>query len=256
MKDLTRLLDEQGTDPLEADLLRLAKNEGPSGESRRRILAGLGVAVAAGTVSQSSSAAASSAAASSPSAPKLASRAALKWSITGVAAVGAAVAAFLLLRPHAPKTEPAPQITPPAVFEAAPIAPSVATPSTAEPAPNSDSAQVTKLEDLPTLPDSSATDSSHAAPASSAPSLADEVAAIKSAKSALAAGNAADSLQKLDAYRKNFPHGRLTQEASVVRIEALLKSGNQVAANAAADRFLAAHADSPYAARIHTLIGH
>ncbi|HEY4107315.1 MAG TPA: outer membrane protein assembly factor BamD [Polyangiaceae bacterium] len=251
MKDLTRLLDESGTDPLEADLLRLAKSEGPSGDSRRRILAGLGVALAAGTVSEPSSAA------SSPSAPKVASRAALKWSIAGIAAVGASVAAFLLLRPHAPQAEPVRQVTPPALVEPAPepVTPSLAAQNTAQPAPNADSAQVTKLEDLPTLPDSSSSDSAHAAPASSAPSLADEVAAIKSAKSALAAGNAADSLQKLDAYRKNFPHGRLTQEASVVRIEALLKSGNQAAANAAADRFLATHADSPYAARVHSLIG-
>jgi hypothetical protein len=245
MKDLSRLLDEQGTDPLEADLLRLARSEGPSGESRRRILTGLGVAVAAGTVSQSSAAATKATA-------SVASRSALKWGAGSSVVVAAGVVAYLLLGHHSPSAQPAPTSTPAAVTaptqlsEPAPLA-APATPLAA------DSAQVTKLEDLPTLPDSSASDVSHSA---AAPSLADEVAAIKSAKSLLAAGNAAQSLHELDAYRAHFPHGRLTQEASVVRIEALLKSGNQGAASAAADRFLAAHADSPYAARVHTLIGH
>ena len=243
MKDLSRLLDEQGTDPLEADLLRLARSEGPSGESRRRILAGLGVAVTAGTVSSASSAAASS---SATGAASVASRSALKWGIFGTVVVGAAAVA-LFVGHHTPKSSPLAPANPAVLAAPAPAPePAVAAPS------NGDSAQVTKLEDLPTLPDSSASDAAHAA---AAPSLADEVAAIKSAKSALASGNAADSLRQLDAYRAHFPHGRLSQEASVVRIEALLKSGNQAAANAAADRFLAAHADSPYAARVHTLIG-
>jgi outer membrane lipoprotein YfiO len=242
MKDLSRLLDEQGTDELEADLLRLARSEGPSGESRRRILTGLGVAVAASTVSQSSAAASSSGAGT----VAVASHSALKWGIFGTVVVGAAAVALLILGHHAPKP-----LTPANPVVLAAPAPAPAPAPAAAPQANGDSAQVTKLEDLPTLPDSSASDAAHAA----APSLADEVAAIKSAKTALASGNAADSLRQLDAYRVHFPHGRLSQEASVVRIEALLKSGNQATANAAADRFLAAHADSPYASRVHTLIG-
>src|SRR5450432_73450 len=161
MKDLSRLLDEQGTDPLEADLLRLARSEGPSGESRRRILAGLGVAVTAGTVSSASSAAASS---SASGAASVASRSALKWGIFGTVVVGAAAVALLVLGHHAPKSPLAPAN--PAVLAAPAPAPEPA----AVPQANGDSTQVTKLEDLPTLPDSTASDASHA-PA--APSLAD-----------------------------------------------------------------------------------
>jgi hypothetical protein len=244
MKDLNRLLDEQGTDPLEADLLRLARSEGPSGESRRRILAGLSVAVAAGTVSSASSAAASSGEAGTAA---VASHTALKWGLFGTVLVGAAAVALLVLGHHAAK--PLAPANPAVLVAPAPVPAPAPEPVAAAPT-NGDSAQVTKLEDLPTLPDSSASDAAHAA----APSLADEVAAIKSAKAALASGNAADSLRQLDAYRVHFAHGRLSQEASVVRIEALLKSGNQTAAKAAADRFLAVHADSPYASRVHTLI--
>ncbi len=239
MKDLNRLLDDPGTDPLELDLLRLAKSDGPSGESRRRILAGLGVGVAAGTLAASSNAA-------QPRASAVASSAAVKWGVAGVVAIGASVVAFLSLQPKAPSVAPPAAISTPA---AAPVtAPTVpATGTDAAPV-----APVTKLEDLPTLADGPSTDTSKT---TATPSLADEVAAIRSAKGALASGNAAQALHELDAYRAHFPHGRLAQEATVVRIEALINSGNSAAAGAIADRFLAAHADSPYSARVRSLTG-
>ena len=249
MKDPNRLLDDPSLDPLEGDLLRLARSEGPSGESRRRILAGLGVATAVGAASHASASEPLANAAAPSATVGAASSSKLKWALGGAAVVGASIAAFLLLGNRTPQA-PLPQ-NPPAVVVPAPTTPPAATADiTAQPA--ADSAKVTKLEDLPTLTDSpAAADSTHVA----APSLADEVLAIKGAKSALAAGNAADALHQLDAYRTRFPRGRLMQEATVVRIEALLKSGNAASANAIADKFLAAHADSPYAARVHSLIG-
>ena len=247
MKDLNRLLDEPGTDPLEANLLRLARNEGPSGESRRRILAGLGMGVAAGTVSQTSGAAQSAGAGTAVGS------AALKWGIAAVVAVGVSVVAFLSMRPQAQVTSVTSVTSDaPTAGVALTSAPSkVATPATATAPGSADLAvPVTKVEDLPTL--SGAPD---AVKGVSTPSLAEEVAALKIAKAALASGDAAESLRDLDAYRIRFPRGRLAQEASVVRIEALLKSGNQAAANAAADRFLNANPDSPYSARVRTLTG-
>ena len=236
MKDLNRLLDEPGTDPLEANLLRLARSEGPSGESRRRILAGLGAGIAAGTLAEPSSAAQTATSTATGST-------AVKWGIAGVVAVGASVVAFLSLQPKAPSA----LVASPAAVTAAPVSAPAAAPA------NTDAASatpVTKLEDLPTLAD--ATDASKN---TAAPSLADEVAAIRSAKGALASGNAAQALRELDAYKAHFPHGRLAQEATVVRIEALFNSGNPTAAGAIADRFLAAHADSPYSARVRSLTG-
>ncbi len=237
MKDLNRLLDEPGTDPLEANLLRLARSEGPSGESRRRILAGLGAGIAAGTLAEPSGAA-------QTATGNAASSAAVKWGIAGVVAVGASVVAFLSLQPKAPSIPVAAPLV-----AAAPATPPAATPASTEAAPL---APVTKLEDLPTLADGAGTDASKNV---AAPSLADEVAAIRSAKGALAGGNAAQALRELDAYKVHFPHGRLAQEATVVRIEALINSGNPAAAGAIADRFLAAHADSPYSARVRSLTG-
>jgi Outer membrane lipoprotein len=238
MKDLNRLLEEPGADPLEVSLLQLARSEGPSAESRRRILAGLGAGVVAGTISAPSDAAqkASHGAASS---------AAVKWGVAGVIAIGASVVAFLSLQPKAHT----PLVVAP--LSNAPSASAVPVPAPSA-AVSGELVPVTKVEDLPTLADSSSADSPKNV---GVPSLAEEVAAIKSAKGALAGGNAAQALRELDAYKLHFPRGRLAQEATVVRIEALMGSGNQAAAGAVADRFLAAHPDSPYSARVRTLVG-
>ena len=57
MTEPTRLIDEPGGDELEASLLRLARDEGPSADGRRRILAGIAAAGATGVVSQTAEAA-------------------------------------------------------------------------------------------------------------------------------------------------------------------------------------------------------
>ncbi|HEY1533250.1 MAG TPA: hypothetical protein VGF76_04515 [Polyangiaceae bacterium] len=236
MKDLNRLLEEPGADPLEVSLVQLARSEGPSAESRRRILAGLGAGIAAGTISAPSDAA-------QKATHSAASSVAVKWGVASVIAIGASVVAFLSLQPKA-HTPVVPPLT---------NAPTVSVPVTAPAATVSgELVPVTKVEDLPTLTDSASADSPKSV---GAPSLAEEVAAIKSAKGALAGGNAAQALRELDAYKLHFPRGRLAQEATVVRIEALIGSGNQTAAGTVADHFLAAHPDSPYSARVRTLVG-
>ena len=234
MKDFNRLLDDKQTDPLEADLLRLARKEGPSAESRRRILAGLGAAAAVGTVSRPS------AGAYQVAAP----RATLKWTGAGIVAVGTGVAALLWLGSQQPAASRK------LVKSTKILAPERPHPAALTSASNAADSQPAPLPAPPQVLDKAAR-----SVAQPAPSLAEEVAAIRSAKRALAAGDAAQALRELQAYQAHFPRGRLAQEAQVVRIEALLKLGNRAAANAAADRFLSAHPDSPYAARVHTLIG-
>jgi len=244
MKDLSRLLDDTQTDPLEADLLRLARGEGPTGEGRRRILAGLGVAAAVSAVATNSAASAAAAPLAMP--PVATTSAALKWFAVGTVAAGASVAGFLLWHHGAAPKSASPQLAAATVPASPPASPDTGNVSATPAAPQA----VTRLEDLPTLP--AATPDAHAA---STPSLAEEVAAIKSAKTALAAGDPSQALHELDAYRAHFPHGRLVQEAAVVRIEALVRAGNTAAANAAADRFLAGNEGSPYAARVRSLVG-
>lgn len=90
------------------------------------------------------------------------------------------------------------------------------------------------------------------APASSSSSLAEEVAALQSARSALAAGQPARALAALEGHEQRFPGGLLGIEAEVLRIEALSRSGNAGAASARAGRFIALHPNTPYARYVQT----
>ena len=86
MTEPTRLIDEPGGDELEASLLRLARSEGPTADGRRRILAGIAAAGAAGVASQTAEAATTASGKAV---------AAVKWGLLGIAVVG--IPAALLL---------------------------------------------------------------------------------------------------------------------------------------------------------------
>lgn len=85
--------------------------------------------------------------------------------------------------------------------------------------------------------------------------LAEEVALLQEARSALGQGQPARALAALDAHAQQCPHGPLGIEAEVLRIEVLSRSGNASAAQAHATRFLELHPDTPYAARVRALSG-
>jgi hypothetical protein len=85
--------------------------------------------------------------------------------------------------------------------------------------------------------------------------LGEQVASIDRARGALAAGNPAEALRIVDEYDAKFPEGMLSQEATILRVEALVKEGDRPAAVAVGQRFLAAHATSPHAARVKQLLG-
>jgi TolA-binding protein len=231
MSEFKRLLEDPSTDELEADLLRFARKEGPSASARAKIMA----AVGAGVVAGGSMVAGTQSTSIAPTAAK--SSALLKWLLAGTAVLvpaGIWLAVFSVDKPQQP-LQPN-QVTAPA---AAPVAPAPAV-TTPEP-------PVTKLEDLPVQKDATGS--------SAAPSLADEVKAIQRAKTALSGGNPSGALKELDAYRQEFPRGRLSQEATVLRIEALAASGNQAAAKKLGEQFLKNNEKSPYADRIKSVLG-
>jgi hypothetical protein len=87
------------------------------------------------------------------------------------------------------------------------------------------------------------------------PALAAELSALDTARSALANGDSAGALSDLDAYARNFPHGRLGLEAEVLRIDALAKSGQTVAARKRAEAFMKRHPDSVLASRVRAYAG-
>jgi outer membrane protein assembly factor BamD (BamD/ComL family) len=60
----------------------------------------------------------------------------------------------------------------------------------------------------------------------------------------------------VDAYEAEYPGGAFTQEAEVVRVDALVREGNRAEAERAGKRFLSAYPKSPHAARVRTLLGY
>lgn len=117
-----------------------------------------------------------------------------------------------------------------------------------------------QVEDLPALEEDTA-DEAQAVPTSpagktaSSGSIADEIKALDAARQTLAGGNPGKTLQQLNEYSRRFRGGRLGQEAMLIRIEALSRSGQHAQAKAMARRFLAANPRSPYTKRLESIVG-
>jgi TolA-binding protein len=96
-----------------------------------------------------------------------------------------------------------------------------------------------------------------AAPASNAkaPSndLGEEMRLIDSARAHVSSGAAKKALSVLAAYDRRFPRGALRQEAAVMRVEALEKSGNDKRAAELAKKFVSEHPNSPHVERVQKL---
>ncbi len=86
------------------------------------------------------------------------------------------------------------------------------------------------------------------------PTIDDELAALDSARSALAAGAHARALAMLDQHDTAFPRGVLRPEAAVLRIEVHLAAGDFARAAERAEEFLAANPRSALAARVRSLL--
>lgn len=82
-----------------------------------------------------------------------------------------------------------------------------------------------------------------------------EVELLDDARASLRRGAANDALGALDRYAREFPRGRLSTEAFVLRIDALTRAGRSAEAKSLAEGFLRANPGSPHAARIQKSIG-
>jgi hypothetical protein len=87
------------------------------------------------------------------------------------------------------------------------------------------------------------------------PDLEAEVATLGAARAALGGNDAPTALRALDAYDRAFPLGVLSDEATVLRIEALAERSDPNAA-ILSQRFVAAHPASPYAERLRSIMAH
>jgi outer membrane protein assembly factor BamD (BamD/ComL family) len=90
--------------------------------------------------------------------------------------------------------------------------------------------------------------------ADDAEALAAELAILDRTKRALENGDPSGALKQLETHDAQFRDGRLAPEATVLRIEALIASGDTRAAEQRALGFLAKHPKSPLAGRVRALV--
>jgi len=93
------------------------------------------------------------------------------------------------------------------------------------------------------------------APALTAPvTLSDELAALKVASGALAAGDAKTALSALDRYDRVLKGQKLRSEATLLRIEALARAGQTDASSDLAQRFVIHNPGSPLVDRARSFV--
>jgi hypothetical protein len=85
--------------------------------------------------------------------------------------------------------------------------------------------------------------------------LSREVTRLRHARALLVGGSAANALEVLDGYAREFPLGTLRVEAAALRIEAVAALGDRVSARRLATEFLTRFPSSPLAARVRQVSG-
>jgi hypothetical protein len=247
MTEPRRLRDLEGTSSLQHSLLGAMADEAPRPDAKERTLAALGVS--AGAVG-------GAAAATAAIAKGGTSLVWVKWlgALLAVGIVGGAtyyVGTRGSVEPVASSSARTVQVQ---------SAPKVA--QREEPAASTSSVPTLAAEQLPTVVAPAATavtaprgSAEHMPRATSADgTLAEELALMDAARTALAAGEPARSITAVDAYEARFPHGAFVQEAEFVRVRALFEAKDP-GGRRAAQAFLTQYPTSPYASKVRTLAG-
>jgi len=261
MKKLSRLVESSNSE-VERLVLGVEREHPPGGAKGRALVAATG-ALAATTLAAGSAAGTGAAAAGAAGKGALGAKAAslvslisLKWAVVvvGVAGAGVALGSVAIDEGLVDRVARRPVASESAPMAAAPPRP--ATPAAAAPAIASGTVEESVVASAPSAP----LEVVHAPAPVAAPSAsaggtsAAELAVLDRARAVLADGEPARALSILDTYRARFPRGIMTPEASILRIEALVKAGDRPAAKRLADAFLQADPASPYSSRIASLL--
>ena len=84
--------------------------------------------------------------------------------------------------------------------------------------------------------------------------IGNEIEVIDAAREAVVAGDSRRALASLDGYDRKFPRGTFQQEALLLRIEALVRTGDHAGAAALAQRFMRLYPGSAHAKRLQSLV--
>jgi hypothetical protein len=110
-------------------------------------------------------------------------------------------------------------------------------------------------EKLPTLPEPPSVEKRASAAARSADNLAQEVAILSRAGAELHAGRPAVALKTLEEHQRKFPSGKLAQERTAARVQALCALGRTKEARADFARLARSSPNSPHVARASKACG-
>ncbi len=268
-------LRESSSSPLARELLRSARADAAPAHSRVRALAT--ASVLASTVAASGTATAG--------VLSTATLSVLKWFgagvLTGAASMGAAE---ILAHPSPPAAEnhagpghgavvaPArPDRPKPATAELAdldpetpalapPVASFASTPSSRSklsppPLPAGETASATLAErPASSIAFAPAPSALARGPATTPDDFAAQLALVDRARRVVAANNPTLALELLDRLEREHGTGRFGPEATVIRIEALVRGGNRPLAETLADRFIGQHPSHPLVPRVRSLI--
>jgi hypothetical protein len=254
MSDPVRLI-ESLDDEAGRLLLEAGRAGAPSGAKERALAAATAV-IAASTLGGGSAAA-------GPAVAKAASLLSVKWlAVVGLAGVGTVAGTAVV---HEMRTAPARAHPPAAATAAASVQPHASVSPVTTPSEGLSTPWVTQSSEPTTTTAAAAAPPVAPSPAAAPPmagtiqtvpsSFPAELETLDEARAAIASSQPARALSILDRYVARFPRGSMGPEASVLRIEALVAAGDRAAAQRAADAFLRGDPTSPYAARIHSLLG-
>lgn len=109
------------------------------------------------------------------------------------------------------------------------------------------------VDDLPAARPSGSVSAVRKQPAASA-TVNDELALVDAGRVALAHGDARAALARVTEYRARFPSPRFADEVDALEVSALVALGERTAARSKAERFAAAHPDSPYLQRVRSVV--
>ena len=230
-----------GATNLERRLLDAASRELPSVELTRKMQQALGLSLAASAMT-AAAAKSSGAAAAATGAPAFA------WPAISVGvlalAVTGAVVGLRSTASHQAASKPAAAVRA-IVLGPAPLAPE----PVAAPSPTPAARAVERPASLPTRAHR------HAIASATSSDLRAEIALVDAARSAVATGADDRALTLLHRYDSSHRAGTFRPEATALRIEALDHLGRTAQARALAQRFLAAHPESPLADRVARITG-
>jgi hypothetical protein len=277
MTQFSRLRDGEGSD-VERLLLGSAEGDAPLPGVRIKTLAALGLTGAAAATSGAAHAASAAlgGAAGGKTAGSAAGAALAKWMIVGAVAGATTTGSVVVATtPGLFGGEPPARVSTGSSTErpaqpnkgvaAPPNAARAATEKATEPERRVD--QVSRPTVEPSVPrarispeDESSADRAPmpqgtAFPNAGADTVAEEVTALDRARAALAAGDAAGALARLDAYARRYRRGTLAPEAAVLRVRALVQLGRSREAREAVDAFVRAYPGSPQTSRLRALVG-